>query len=68
MSMHELELVKIIADTVVCIGSNGKIDRIGSVSEIFTAEYIEKLFSIRSGSLSKVYGFIYASNEEYHEY
>ncbi len=62
MSMHELELVKSIADIVVCVGGDGRIDRIGTAEEIITAEYIEKLFSISPGLLSGIYDFIKKKN------
>jgi len=47
MSIHELELAKIISDRIICI-KNRKIDRIGSPDEIFSGDYIEKLFDIKS--------------------
>ena len=47
LSLHELELAGKISDCVVC-GHNGKIERIGPPEEIFTADYIKKLFDIQT--------------------
>ena len=46
LSLHELELAEKISDVVVCV-HNGKIERVGPPEEIFTADYIKKLFDIR---------------------
>ncbi len=47
LSLHELELAEKISDCVVCV-HNGKIERIGPPEEIFTADYIKKLFDIQT--------------------
>ena len=47
LSLHELELAGKISDCVVCV-HNGKIERIGPPEEIFTADYIKKLFDIQT--------------------
>ena len=47
LSLHELELAEKISDLVVCV-HNGKIERIGPPEEIFTADYIRRLFDIRT--------------------
>ena len=42
MSLHELDLVSKISDTVACVKGD-RIDRIGTPEEIFTGYYIQKL-------------------------
>ena len=46
MSLHELELVKAVADLLVCVGE-GKIVRTGKVEEIFSGNFIQKLYGIK---------------------
>ena len=48
MSLHELELAERISDTVVCVAGD-RIDRIGTPEEIFTREYIAKLYRMEHG-------------------
>lgn len=48
MSLHELELAERVSDTVVCVAGN-RIDRVGSPNEIFTREYIAKLYHMEAG-------------------
>lgn len=55
LSLHELELAEKISDCVVCV-HNGKIERIGPPEEIFTADYIKKLFDIQTDD-SKLFVF-----------
>lgn len=45
MSLHELELAKMISDKIVCV-AEGRIDKIGTSKEVFEEGYIEKLFDI----------------------
>lgn len=59
MSMHELELAHLIADKVICISSNGKVEKVGSPEEVFTDELISSLYSLGDGRLREVYsGFV----------
>ena len=48
LSLHELELAERISDTVVCVAGD-RIDRIGTPEEIFTREYIAKLYRMEHG-------------------
>ncbi len=48
MSLHELDLAARVSDTVVCV-ADGKIDRMGTPDEIFTKEYITKLYHMECG-------------------
>ena len=46
MSLHELELAKAAADTIVCVGQ-GKILKAGKPDEIFCGDFIQKLYGIK---------------------
>lgn len=52
MSLHELNLVKKVADNVVTL-KNGKVDAYGAAEDIMKAEYIEALYGINKGGLSE---------------
>jgi iron complex transport system ATP-binding protein len=55
MSLHELELAERVSDKILCI--NGKyVDRFGSPEEIFEPGYINKLFSVSSGTFDEING------------
>lgn len=56
MAMHELELVRNLADVVACISEDGSLDRVGTPEEVFETAYIERLFGIKSGKFEEVYG------------
>ena len=55
ISMHEAELVKKVADKVICISGDGKTDRIGKPEDIMTPEYMEKLYGIQTGRYKEYY-------------
>ena len=48
MSLHELDLADRVSDTVVCV-SGDRIDRIGTPKEIFTNDYIARLYHMEPG-------------------
>ena len=56
-ALHELELVKAVADEVVCVSKDGRVDKIGSVAEVFQREYLKKLFHVKSDAFDQIYGF-----------
>ncbi|MBR0142321.1 MAG: ABC transporter ATP-binding protein, partial [Ruminococcus sp.] len=56
MSLHELDLAQKISDKIICV-KNNKIDRIGTPEEIFSGDYINKLYDIKCGSYNDIYGF-----------
>ncbi|MBR3124327.1 MAG: ABC transporter ATP-binding protein [Mogibacterium sp.] len=59
MSMHELELAHLVADKVICISAEGKVEKVGSPEEVFTDELISRLYSLEDGRLREVYsGFV----------
>ena len=53
MSLHELDLVKMIADTVVCVDGS-KVLRTGSVAEIFTGSFIQRLYGVEDDEFDPV--------------
>lgn len=55
MSLHELELAERISDRILCIDGK-RVDRIGTPEEIFQKGYIQKLFSIETGSYDEENG------------
>lgn len=57
MSLHELDLAQKISDTVMCV--NGEyIEKCGTPEEIFTSEYIRRLYSITKGSYNAEFGCV----------
>ena len=49
MSMHELDLAQTFSDLVACV-RGGRIERVGTPEEIFTAEQIRALYDVAHGS------------------
>lgn len=45
MSLHELELAKIVSDKILCL-KGGRAERFGTPAEIFEGDFIERLFDI----------------------
>lgn len=45
LSLHEVELAKLVADKVACF-KDGSLDRFGSPKEVFADGYVQKLFAI----------------------
>lgn len=45
MSIHELELAKIISDKILCL-KEGHVERCGAPEEIFESDFIKQLFNI----------------------
>lgn len=48
MSLHELDLAQRVSDTVVCV-SGDRIDRMGPPEEIFSNDYISRLYHMEPG-------------------
>lgn len=50
MSLHELDLVKMVADTVVCLKDDGedgsRVVKIGSPGEIFAGRFVQDLYGV----------------------
>jgi len=48
MSLHELDLVKMISDLIICVSSQeNAISKIGTPQEIFRGNFIQKLFGLQ---------------------
>ena len=47
MSLHELEIARNVSDTVVALGE-GEVQRIGTPEDVFTEEFIRKLYHIEN--------------------
>ena len=50
MSLHELELAKIISDKILCLKGEYVL-RYGAPNDVFTSDFIERLFDIREEDL-----------------
>lgn len=55
MSMHELELAHLTADSVICISAAGRVEKAGPPEEVFTDELISRLYGLEDGRLRQVY-------------
>ncbi len=62
MSLHELDLVKAVADKLVCVGE-GKILRTGKVEEIFSGNFIQKLYGIKDEEFDAKSGTVIIKDE-----
>lgn len=47
MSLHELDLAQKISDTIACVKGN-RIDRVGTPEEIFSGDYVQQLYGVKS--------------------
>ncbi len=54
-SLHELDLAQRFSDKLLCI-KNGKADRFGTPDEIFSGEYISRLYDIDKGVFIPEFG------------
>ena len=55
LSLHELDLAQKVSDRVVCV-ANERIDRCDTPENIFTDEYIARLYGIEKGSYNALFG------------
>ena len=55
MSLHELDLAQKVSDHVVCVHGD-RIERQGTPEEIFTSEYMMKLYGAARGSYNALFG------------
>lgn len=59
MSLHELELAKIISDKILCLKGE-YVERYGTPEEIFASDFIERLYGMDESS--------FAANEQFRTY
>ena len=57
MSLHELDLAQKISDQVICVHGD-HIEKYGAPEEIFTSDYIRKLYGITRGSYNAEFGSV----------
>ena len=55
LSLHELDLAEKVSDRVVCVAGN-RIERCDTPENIFTDEYIARLYGIEKGSYNAFFG------------
>lgn len=63
MSLHELDLVRMIADMVVCVDGS-KVVRTGSPAEIFTGNFIQKLYGVKDDEFDPETGALHLRLED----
>ena len=56
-SLHELDLAQRFSDRLICIADKRAV-RFGTPEEVFTGDFIEKLYGISCGSFHNSYGMI----------
>ena len=54
MSLHEVDLARRISDKIACF-RDGILDRIGSPKDIFSDDYVTKLYHIRTEEVDPVF-------------
>ena len=57
MSLHELDLAQKISDYVICVHGE-YIDKAGTPEEVFTSDYINRLYGIQDGSYNALFGCV----------
>lgn len=57
MSLHELDLAQKVSDRVICVHGE-YIDRYGTPEEVFTPDYIQKLYGITDGTYDPLFGCV----------
>ena len=55
LSLHELDLAQRVSDLVVCVHNNS-IEKVGPPEEVFTEDYIARLYELPPGIYSAAYG------------
>lgn len=58
MSLHELDLAAKVSDIIACV-KGAEIDRVGTPEEIFSGDYVQKLYSVPGKSFDPVTGEVF---------
>lgn len=58
MSLHELDLAAKVSDIIACV-KGAEIDRVGTPEEIFSGDYVQKLYSVPEKSFDPVTGEVF---------
>lgn len=67
MSLHELDLAAAVADRIVAIDADNRVDLMGVPGEVLQEAYLRQLFHIKDGSYSLQSGFTLASDGQVEE-
>ncbi|MBR1911386.1 MAG: ABC transporter ATP-binding protein [Treponema sp.] len=65
MTLHELDLVRAISDTIVCI-KDSTIVKIGTPDEIFSGTFIQKLYSLQDDEFDPRTGTLFLRLDDQH--
>lgn len=52
MSLHELDLAKIVSDKILCLKGE-YVERYGTPEEVFEPDFMERLFGLKEGGFLK---------------
>ncbi len=58
MSLHELELVRLVADKVVCV-DDGRVIKYGVCEDVFKDDFINKLYKVEKGKFDEKLGTVF---------
>lgn len=63
MSLHELDLAQKISDTIACVKGD-RIDRVGTPEEIFSGDYVQQLYGVKSRQFEPQTGQVFMERPE----
>ena len=63
MSLHELDLAQKISDTIACVKGD-RIDRVGTPEEIFSGNYVQQLYGVKSRQFDPQTGQVFMERPE----
>ena len=63
MSLHELDLAQKISDTIACVKGD-RIDRVGTPEEIFSGNYVQQLYGVKSRQFEPQTGQVFMERPE----
>ena len=63
MSLHELDLAQKISDTIACVKGD-RIDRVGTPEEIFSGDYVQQLYGVKSRQFDPQTGQVFMERPE----
>lgn len=63
MSLHELDLAQKVSDTIACVKGD-RIDRVGTPEEIFSGNYVQQLYGVKSRQFEPQIGQVFMERPE----
>ena len=63
MSLHELDLAQKVSDTIACVKGD-RIDRVGTPEEIFSGNYVQQLYGVKSRQFDPQTGQVFMERPE----